>query len=256
MDARAAISPADAGCVLHRFAAWCVQAYGFGWSWYRFDLSWIATTFIGARQLKSDSVEDWSKPVFDAFLAGAWMLHWTEDTLYWVAKPDLRREETANGRRFHNDAGPAVRSDVENLYYWHGVMVPAFLVTRPDWITLKHVSTEDNAEVRRVMIERYGLTRYLLDSGAKKLAEDEFGELYRSELPGDEPIVMVKVINSTPELDGSRKPYFLRVHPDLRPLLKPGLGMGDPQKLSPLNAVASTFGLTGKEYLARLVAQS
>jgi hypothetical protein len=64
----------------------------------------------------------------------------------------------------------------------------------------------------------------------------------------------VKVINSTPELDGSSKPYFLRVHPEARLLLKDGVG--DAQKLTPLNAVASTFGLTGEQYLKQLVAQS
>jgi hypothetical protein len=191
--------------------------------------------------------------VFEAFLGGAWILHWTEDTLYWVAKPTLHREN--ENSRFHCDNGPAVDSDVEGLYYWHGVMVPAFVVTRPEWITLQHISTEDNAEVRRVMIERYGLARYLVDSGAKKLSEDEFGELYRAEVPDDEPLMMVKVINSTPEPDGSLKPYFLRVNPELRPLLGHG-SMGRPQKLTPLNAVASTFGLTGKEYLAQLVRQT
>ena len=112
------------------------------------------------------------------------------------------------------------------------------------------------AEVRRIFIERYGLTRYLIDSGAKKIAEDEFGEIYCSELPGDEPLVMVKVINSTPEADGSSKPYFLRVHPELRLLLPGENGLGAAQQLTPLNAVASTFGLTGEEYLKRLVAES
>ena len=238
---------------LHRFAAWCIQS---GWSWwYRFELSWIATTYVGALQLNSpEPVQSWSKPIFEAFLAGAWFLHWTEDTVYWIAKPDVHVEPIASGRRLHNSAGPAIRSDVENLYFWHGVMVPAFAVVKPEWITLKHIADEENAEVRRIFIERYGLTRYLVDSGAEKIAEDEFGELYRSELPGDEPLVMVKVINSTPEPDGSSKPYFLRVHPEARLLLKDGFG--DSQKLTPLNAVASTFGLTGAEYLKRLVTQS
>jgi hypothetical protein len=216
----------------------------------------MATTYIGAVQLKSPAaVQSWSKPLFEAFLAGGWMLHWTEDTLYWVAKPEVHRESIAGGgRRLHNSQGPALRSDVENLYFWHGVMVPAFVVMKPEWITLKHIAEEENAEVRRVFIERYGLTRYLLDSGAEKIAEDEFGELYRTEIPGDEPLVMVKVINSTPELDGSFKPYFLRVHPEARLLLKDGLG--DAQTLTPLNAVASTFGLTGEKYLKQLIAQS
>jgi hypothetical protein len=215
----------------------------------------MATTFLGALQIKSDAARAWSEPVFEAFLAGGWLLYWTEDTLYWAAKPDVHREQTAQGlRRMHNATGPALRSDVENLYFWHGVMVPAFVVTKPEWITLKHIGDEENAEVRRVFIERYGLSRYLLDSGAKKLGEDEFGELYRTEIPGDEPLVMVKVLNSTPEPDGSLKPYFLRVHPELRPLLKDGLG--DSQAPSPLNAIASTFGMTGKEYLKSLVMQS
>jgi hypothetical protein len=119
-------------------------------------------------------------------------------------------------RRFHNESSAALESDLENLYFWHGVMVPAFVVVKPDWITLKHIQSEENAEVRRVMMERYGLARYLEDSGAQKIHEDELGELYRTEVPDDEPLVMVKVMNSTPEPDGSRKPYFLRVPPETK----------------------------------------
>jgi hypothetical protein len=44
---------------------------------------------------------------------------------------------------------------------------------------------------------------------------DEFGELYRKELAGDEPLVMVCVINKTPEPDGTYKKYFLRVPPQI-----------------------------------------
>lgn len=134
-------------------------------------------------------------------------------------------------------------------------MVPAFAVVKPEWISLKHIQDEENAELRRVLIERYGLSRYLLDSGAKRIAEDEFGELYRTEIEGDEPLVMVKVMNSTPEPDGSVKPYFLRVHPELRPLRQDG-SVGEPQDITAMNAVASTFGLTGAEYLERLLAQT
>jgi len=226
-----------------------------GWWWWRWEMSLHATIYIGALQLKYPKVQMWSKPVYDAFLSGCWLLHWTEDTIYWVAKPKVHVERVNNLRRLHNAEYAAVESDVENLYFWHGVMVPAFAVTKPEWITLKHISDEDNAEVRRVLIERYGLSRYLIDSGAKKLSEDEFGELYRTEITNDEPLVMVKVMNSTPEPDGSSKPYFLRVHPELRPLSKDGQ-LGSSQKLTPLNAVASTFGMTGQDYLKRLVSQT
>jgi hypothetical protein len=113
----------------------------------------------------------------------------------------------------HNETGPALKSDIENLYFWHGVLVPAFVVMRPSWITIKHIETEDNAEVRRVMIERYGEARYIAESGLQPIAEDSFGELFRKEFAGDTPLVYVKVMNSTPEPDGSIKPYYLSVNP-------------------------------------------
>jgi hypothetical protein len=128
----------------------------------------------------------------------------------------------------------------------------------PERITAEQIETETNAEVRRVMIERYDSVRgagaYLKDSGAQIIAQDEGGILYRKNLEGDEPMVMVRVLNSTPEPDGvmSRddaiavfgrnarcvidasgpvmgclwqapitarfKEYMIRVHPQLRPL--------------------------------------
>jgi hypothetical protein len=102
------------------------------------------------------------------------------------------------------------------------VRVSEQIIEHPEAITIQQIQEENNAEVRRVLIERYGLSRYLVDSRAKKIAEDGFGELYRSEIPNDQPLVMVKVVNSTPEPDGSGKPYFLRVHPEVRPLLSKG----------------------------------
>ena len=109
----------------------------------------------------------WSKPVLDAYLAGVWFVFWTEDTLYWIAKPIVATETTGDGqRRLHHETLGAVQSDLENLYFLNGVSVPAFVVVRPDWITLQHIKSESNEEVRRIMIERYGWTRYLADMGA------------------------------------------------------------------------------------------
>jgi hypothetical protein len=230
------------------------RGFWWGWGW---DLSWIAVTAFGARQLNKPAVLNWAEPVYDAFVAGAWFLFWTPKTLFWVAKPLVHIEKLSNGRRLHNETYAAIESDVENLYFWHGVLVPAFVVTRPEWITVKHIEQEENAEVRRVMIERYGLARYIVDSGAKEVAADDFGVLYRKDLTGDEPIVMVKVVNSTAEPDGTFKDYFLRVHPELLPL-PPGhwpvekkrawLTKQVPQQLTPLNAIASTWGRRGEVY--------
>ncbi|MGH9522209.1 MAG: DUF6745 domain-containing protein, partial [Terriglobales bacterium] len=154
------------------------------------------------------------------------------------------------------------------LWHWHGVQVTQRVIEQPSTITVKDIQEETNAEVRRVMVERYGLSRYLADSGAALLHEDEMGQLYQAEIPGDEPLVMVKVMNSTPEPDGQFKAYFLRVHPELRPL-RPRCNefcfgkqecehvlLGDPQKLTATNAVASLHGMTGPQYANHLLQQT
>ena len=51
-----------------------------------------------------------------------------------------------------------------------------------------------HAEVRRVMIERFGAERYLLESDAGPVHRDDYGVLYRREIDDDEPIVMVRLL--------------------------------------------------------------
>ena len=105
--------------------------------------------------------------------------------------------------RLHSIAGPALRyRDGYALHAVHGVRVPAWIIERKEKITTTKIDAETNAEIRRVMVEQYGQDKYLLDSGATLVQRDQAGILYRKELPGDEPIVMVRVLNSTPEPDG------------------------------------------------------
>lgn len=205
---------------LHRFAAWCVQS---AFWWWRWELSWVSTTHIGALQTGDATVRRWSAPLFEAYCKGAWILHWTDDTLYWIGKPRVHTEIVNGRKQLHRADGPTLESDVENLYFWHGVLVPAFVVVRPDWITLRHIEDEPNAEVRRVFIERYGWARYIQDCGARVV--DEVGEdheivglrgarLLLKDLPGEpEPIVYLAMQNSTAESDGTFRTYLERIDP-------------------------------------------
>ena len=234
--ARDALDARDARESMQRFAAWCLQV----WWWYGWDLSWIVTTHFGADQLGKPVVDRWAKPLFEAFVAGAWLLYWTDDTLYWVAKPkvSVERDDRLGMRRLHHQKYAALESDIENLYFWHGVMVPAFVVVRPDWITAKHVTEEPNVEVRRVMLERMGVDRFMAEVDAKIVHEDkdQLGKrrrLLRVEQPNDEALVAVEVTNSTEEPDGTWKNYLIRVDPGLRDCA---------------SAVAWTFGMSKEEY--------
>jgi hypothetical protein len=116
---------------------------------------------------------------------------------------------------------------------FHGVRVPDYVILEPEKITVEDIDSEQNIEVRRVKITQYGQEKYIMDSDAKLIHEDDWGKLYRKDLGEDEPIVMVKVVNSTAEPDGSFKDYFIRVRPDVT---------------TAHEAVASTFLLEVDDY--------
>lgn len=83
------------------------------------------------------------------------------------------------------------------------------------------------------MLERFGTGRFVSEAGAEVI--DHCGDqiLYRREMQNDEPLVMVKVINSTAEPDGTFKEYFLRVPPTV---------------FTVRDAIAWTFGIRGDAY--------
>lgn len=119
-----------------------------------------------------------------------------------------------NRSNAHRENGPAMEfSDGWNVYAWHGRRVPSEIIEHPERITVRQIEKERNIEVRRIMMQRYGERKFFVDSGALEVHKDKFGTLYRKEMEGDEPLVMVKVMNSTPEWDGSHKDYFIRVPP-------------------------------------------
>ncbi|MFF5442320.1 DUF6745 domain-containing protein [Streptomyces achromogenes] len=89
-------------------------------------------------------------------------------------------------------------------------------VAEPAALTPERIRSEENAELRRVMLEFYGYDRCLADSAARPLHRDETGTLWRTDLDGDEPVVMAEVLDSTPEPDGSHRTYWLRVPPATR----------------------------------------
>lgn len=115
--------------------------------------------------------------------------------------------------RLHHDKLPAVRwAGGDELHYYRGIPVPEQVIERPNSITYEQIMTTQNQEVRRVMVERYGMERFVRDSGAVKVAEDGYCALWRKNEPR-EPVVVAEFVNSTPEPDGTFKHYFIRIDP-------------------------------------------
>ena len=158
-------------------------------------------------------------------------------------KPEYIKGYWRDGRFVaHCEDGPSHRwSDGSCIYTWHGRQLGwrfgsrsggnPDIIDHPETITVAAIQSESNAEIRRVMIARFGAARYARESGAKLLHKDEFGKVWRTERPGDTPIVMLECVNGTPEpIDyapgdgesgewvGNRwhKHYWLRVPPTIQ----------------------------------------
>jgi hypothetical protein len=101
------------------------------------------------------------------------------------------RPATIAGRddrgRLHSAAGPALGwADGYVLHAIHGVRVPAQVVEAPETITIGQIHRERNVEVRRFLRERYGLERYLRDTGAERVHADNVGVLWHCPVPEDD----------------------------------------------------------------------
>ena len=170
--------------------------------------------------------------------AGPW---WALDDIAIVSERPLVNRTDDQGRPHASD-GPAIAwGDGFEIYAWHGVIMDRSVVMEPEGITAAAIDEERNVERRRVLIERFGPERLVREGGAMLIHEDETGRLWRRDVDAgeppwrrrDEPVVLVEVINSTPEPDGTRRTYFLRVPPITQ---------------TARQGVAWTFGLGEVEY--------
>jgi hypothetical protein len=181
------------------------------------DASWLAYFLFPHQFMRKMHTKDQLKQL-DAFTVMARNAFWWqpyEKVCFVCDRPsELHFDERG---RFHNLDGPALAfTEGFALYLVQGVRVPAAVVEQPESITVETIDAEPNAEVRRVMIEQFGTTRFIIESGAMPVHRDKFGTLYRREMAGDEPLVMVKVMNDTREPDGSQREYWLRVPPTMQ----------------------------------------
>ncbi|ACU70100.1 conserved hypothetical protein [Catenulispora acidiphila DSM 44928] len=136
--------------------------------------------------------------------------------------------------RLHHGDGPAlVYADGFAVYSWRGTPLTEEFGRRLAATSPDTIRAEENAELRRIMVEHYTPERFLKESGAQPVQEDEAGKLWRIAMGDDESIVLVEVVNSSPEPDGTFNVYFLRVPPSM---------------LTAKAGVAWTFGLTEDEY--------
>jgi Domain of unknown function (DUF6745) len=156
----------------------------------------------------------------------------------------------------HNPAGLALAyPDGWGFYAWHGRRVPGWVIVAP---SIEAITAEENVEVRRCAIESLGWDRFIAEAGLVPVTAGQSENLAAAHVPDpgnpgqhlvlyDVPerlwggrIRLLMCTNGTPERDGTRRRYGLKV----------------PARISdPVEAAAWTAGL-GKEEYARMVRRS
>jgi len=135
-------------------------------------------------QINKPTVIAWTEPLLRAYLDGAWLLFWTDDTLYWVAKPTLHKMDD---RRLHRQDGPAFVCDVEDLYFFEGTLVPGAWIEDKSSISAHSAITWPNLEQRRIACAHIvGWSKILSSLNAKTIDHDGdplIGTLVEVQLP-------------------------------------------------------------------------
>lgn len=173
----------------------------------------------------------------------AWM-ETTKNASWWYPFDDLVvvcdrfkyvRFDNSN-TRLHCTDGPTIEwVDGHKVYFYMNMKIEnPDLVEKKHEITYQQIMQESNVELRRAMIALMGEGKYIEESGAKLIHEDKFGKLYHINMgEGNPPLASVRVVNSTPEPDGSYKIVYL----------------GVPDTITTAHeAVAWTFNLTPEQY--------
>jgi hypothetical protein len=167
--------------------------------------------------------------------SAGWMV--PHERVCWVSeRPSLLRVDAA--ARLHCADGPALQYPDGWAYYaWKGVRVPAWMIEQPEKITPDTVADVIDPVLRNSMIEIMTPERFVRMGGASRVAQDDTGILWRK-FWGYRGVTIgswtgVEVVNGTPEADGSRRRYVLRVPSRMR---------------TPREAVAWTYGLSSVRY--------
>lgn len=178
-------------------------------------------------ELAANATElSWDRIQNDSCVLPVYTLHF-EHVLFAGSPPlELHMDDM---RRLHCTEGPAIKfADGYQIYCVDDRLLGRDYFDEFGFVNAATIQSESNLELRRVLINLYGIDRFLTELGARERQSDEFGTLIDS---GE--YTYVRVVNSTAEPDGHYKEYYLRVPPWMK---------------TAHEAVAWTFDMTEVEY--------
>jgi hypothetical protein len=204
---------------------------------YYWDSEWMYDLLPGyafmADELGATAPNELDGLIALARSAGPWLAR--ERVALISERPTVLRLDERD--RLHCGDGPALKwRNGHAVYALEGVRVPGWAVD-PMQLTAAAVQQQPNVEVRRVLLQQFGVERFIREAHTEVVAVDRYGRLLQARLRGEEPLTLVELTNATPEPDGTRKTYYLRVPPWVQ---------------SAQEAVAWTFDVDASEYAPML----
>jgi hypothetical protein len=171
-----------------------------------------------------------ARPVERAHLALARSAGWwfpLEDVAFLCERPVAT--STDGHGRLHGESAPAIAyADGWEIWALHGVRTSRKVVIAPDTLTAAEILAETNQEQQRLMLERFGLDRFMREGGARTIHATPGATLYRFDDASGQAIVTVRVT-----CPSTGRVYHLRVPPWMR---------------SAPEAVAWTFSMPAESY--------
>lgn len=161
-----------------------------------------------------------------------------EDICYLTERPEYIKTDI--GGDLHADEGPAVAwpGGAMPMWRWRGLPVAEHVMAPIATLDARSIHRERSVIQRDIMIERFGLERFIRECGVEPAHEDTTGVLWIvSGSLGRRQVTAVEVVNGTRESDGSYRHHFLRVPNNIR---------------TAQGAVAWSYGLTAKEYRVKV----
>ena len=120
---------------------------------------------------------------------------------------------TDDNGELHNESGPAFNyPDGFCGHYYHGFQVPAWVIEKPQDITTAKIEAEENTELKRIMLEIFGVGRFITEVGGVIIDEDH------SEQDGHRQVIKDKLGNVTFHVGdpSTSRMYFLALPPDTK----------------------------------------
>lgn len=151
---------------------------------YYVDKVFIRHREDGPAVIREDGTEEWFFDGKKHRVGGPAVYNKKTGEEKWIVHGNLHREGgepasigVAGEKRWyingqlHREDGPAIISHGKESYFIGAVGVPEKVVMNPADQTIQEITDEENLEVRRIRIERFGWERYLQEAGAEVIDE-------------------------------------------------------------------------------------